>query len=616
MPAPAAQNATLASSFRSVTDMWHHRVQSTPQMEAMFYRDHGEWLPITWGQAGERAKDIANALLKHDLKPEERCCIVADTSVDWILADMGILCAGGATTTLYSSSVDEECEYIINNCEAVLAFCGTDHEVAKLVASRKKLPTLKQVVVFDGTPSQDGWVMTLREFEEEGRAFGAQHPRACSRVAKAIDSDRLATLMYTSGTTGQPKGVMLTHDAWVYMAEAIDQLGLTTPADKHFLFLPLFHVFAKVMQVIFIRLGIPTYINGDTEVLVDCLVETNPTWMGAVPRVFETLYNHILIEAEASGRARYALFQWAVSVGRQVSQLRQSGKEPHGLLKIKFKAADRLVFRKVKRLFGGNLRFLISGGAPLAKEIAEFLHSCDILVLEGYGLTESAAASCMNTFDNFRFGTVGHPVPGCELKIADDGEILLRSRGIMKGYYKDPELTSQVITEDNWLLTGDIGVVHPTGHLQITDRKKDLIVTAGGKNIAPAHFENLLKAQSQYISQVIMHGDRRNFCSALVSICPETVEKWARENEIAFTNFADLTTKQEVRELIKAEIDTVNRRLPSYETVKKFSILPQDPSVENGLLTPTMKVKRRLVEKKYRHILDAFYKGAKRNLRF
>jgi len=589
--------------------MWNHRVSSTPDAEAMIHKDGGEWASMTWRQADARVRAIASGLLAHGLEVEQRVCILAQTRIEWILADVGILAAGGATTTIYPSNTPEECAYIINDCEAVMVFADDQAQVDKLLEVRDQLANVKKVITFDGSPTEDGWVETLATLEDTGRAHHEEQPEHYEQVTSAIEPEHLATLIYTSGTTGKPKGVMITHASWVYITEAIDKHGIITPADKQFLFLPLAHVFAKIMQVIFIRLGVPTAIDGDIPSLIDNLGEQKPTWMGAVPRVFEKAYNKIVSNAREAGGIKYSLFKWSVGVGRKVSKLRQERQEPGGLLKLQYQIADKLVFDKVKQVFGGRLRFLISGGAPLSAEIAEFFHACDILILEGYGMTESTAATCINTPDDFVFGTVGRPIPGTEVKIAEDGELLIKGPGVMRGYYNLPEKTAETL-EDGWLHTGDQGSILPSGHVKITGRKKDLIITAGGKNIAPARFQNTLKARSQWVSQVLMHGDKRNFCVALVTINEETVGRWARDNDVAYTDYADLASKAEVKALVQADVDGVNQELPSYETVKKIHLCPEDWTVENGFLTPSMKVKRAVVEKHYMDVLDGFYEGA------
>jgi long-chain acyl-CoA synthetase len=602
-----------ASSFRSVPDMWHHRCRSTPDATAMIYRDGAEWSSLSWRAAEEKSREVANGLLAFGLGAEDRCCLLSKTCVDWVIVDMAILAAGGATTTIYPSNTAEECRYIIDDCDAVLVFCDTDHQAKKLQQIRDQIPKVKAVVVFDGTPSADGWVRTLAQLRKEGRDFAEKNPNAYQTASEGVSPDRMATLIYTSGTTGNPKGVILTHDAWVYEAEAIDAMGLISPADKQFLFLPLSHVFAKVMEVIFIRLGVPTVVDGDIDTLVANLGETSPSWMAGVPRIFEKAYTRIVTGAREAGGIKASLFEWSLDVGKQVSALRQRGKDPTGLLRLKYALADKLVFAKVKATFGGKLRFFISGGAPLSKDIAEFFHACDILILEGYGLTESGAASTVNPIDDFVFGTVGKPVPGCDVKIADDGEILISSRGVMKGYYNRPEDTAEALFVDEtgktWLRTGDIGVLLERGHVKITDRKKELIITAGGKNIAPAHFQGLLKARCTFVSQVLMHGDRRPYCVALLSINADVVGPWAAKNQIPFASYAELAARPEVHAAIWREVELINKDLPSYETVKRIAILPEDLTQENGALTPSLKIKRKVVEERYRDVLAGLYAG-------
>ena len=610
----AAESSTgpKSTSFRSVVDMWHHRVRSTPTADAMYIRAGDGWETISWRDAGDKVRRLANGLLAEALAAEERACILSNTRVEWILADLAILCAGGATTTIYPSNTPAECAYIIADCDAGIVFVENDAQAAKLLEVRDQIPRVRRVFVFDGTPSEDGWIQTLATLATRGDAHAEAHPDAYDEVTAAIGPDRLATLIYTSGTTGQPKGVMITHDSWVFESEAIDKMGFITPADKQLLFLPLAHVFAKIMQVIFIRLGVPTAIDGDLDRLMQSMADQKPTWMGAVPRVFEKAYARITTTAREAGGVQLRIFEWAVGVGRQVSKLEQQKKRPTGWLALQAQLADKLVFSKVRERFGGRLRFLVSGGAPLAPEIAEFFHACGILVLEGYGMTESTAATCVNTPDDFAFGTVGRPIPGATIKIADDGEILIGGRGVMRGYHNLPDATAETIDAEGWLHSGDLGRVLPSGHVQITGRKKDLIITAGGKNIGPAHFQNLLKARSPWVGQVLMHGDRRPYCVALVTINEEAVAKWAKDQGLSFANYAELAALPKVRALIQADVDKINQELPSYETVKKIALVPEDWTVENGFLTPSMKVRRAVVEAKYADILDGLYGEAGR----
>ncbi len=596
----------LASSFRSVPDLWMHRVGSTPESEALRWRVDGRWRSMTWGEAGERVRALANGLLASGLARQEPCVIFAGTCMEWILADFAILCAAGATTTIYPQASDAEVEFVLGDCGATLAFVDGPATVERLRRMRARLPTLERVVVFTGPSSDGGWVEALSTFEARGRDFGAANPEAFSTAARGIGPDDLATVMYTSGTTGRPKGVMLTHDAWVYEAEAIDALGFMTPADVQFLWLPLAHVFAKVLELSFVRLGIPTVVDGSADDLVANLQETRPTWFAGVPRTFEKAVEAIEASFEAQPAWRKPLIRWARAVGRRRSAVLQAKRRPDLKLRAEWRLADRLVFRQIRERWGGRLRFLISGGAPLPRQVAETFHEIGMLVLEGYGLTESSAASTVNRPDDYVFGTVGPPLPGCDVRIGDDGEILLRSRGLMKGYWKDDAETARVL-KDGWLHTGDLGQILRTGHVRITGRKKELIVTAGGKNVAPLHVESQLRTLCPYISQVLLHGDRRPYCTALVTLEPRAIVRWARKHDVPFADVGDLAGRPEVRDLVQGYVDAVNRELPSFEHIRRFTLLREDFTLENGLLTPSLKVRRQAVEARYAHLLAAMY---------
>ncbi len=602
------------TSFRSVVEMFHHRVNSTPDSEAIFYRKEHSWNVMPWKEVGERTRRISCGLLALGLLPEQRCSILSSTRPEWVFADMAILAAAGATTTIYPSNTADECAYIINDSESVFVFVENEAQLEKLLALKSELHRVEKVITFNGKAGHDDWVMTLSSLEKLGSEWESSHKGEYEKTSASVGPDSLATLIYTSGTTGLPKGVMLTHDCWVYEGEAIDLLGVIFPSDRQFLFLPLAHSFAKVMEIAFIRLGVPTIIDGDMDSLVDNIAATRPTFMAAVPRVFEKVYNKVLSSARDGGKFKYSVFKWAVQVGRQVSRLRQKGQEPRGVLAARYAIADRLVFSRLRRGFGGRIRFFISGGAPLSPEIAEFFHAAGLLILEGYGLTETSAATFVNRPEHVRFGTVGPPLNGTEVKIADDGEILVKGRGVMKAYYKLPEDSAEVLDSRGWLHTGDIGVLDEAGYLKITDRKKDIIVTAGGKNVAPQNIENLLKTRCPYISHVVVHGDRRNFCTALISLNQETAGKWAERNGIQYENYEDLSSRPEIRQLVQEAINNVNSQLASYETIKKFALLDHELTQESGELTPSYKVKRRVVERNNKQILDSFYEGSMEKL--
>jgi long-chain acyl-CoA synthetase len=597
--------------FRSVAELFLHRIAATPDREAFLVPSGSAWNRLSWRDVGDRVRAIACGLRALGLEDEQRCAILSTTRIEWLLIDLGVLCGGGATTTIYPSNTPDECAFIIQDSESNFAFAENDAQVAKLSAKRAELPSVRHVITIDGKPSDDGWVLRLDALEERGRAWDSEHPGRFEEIARAVAPTSLATLVYTSGTTGQPKGVELTHDCWVYEAEGIDALGLLHADDVQYLWLPMSHVFGKVLEAAQLQIGFSTAVDGRIDKLVENLGAVRPTFSAAVPRIFEKVHNKIVTGAREGGAVKLAIFRWALAVGRRVSALAQQGQSPGPLLALEQAVAERLVFAKLKKLFGGRLRFFVSGSAPLARDLTEFFHAAGVLVLEGYGLTESSAATFVNRPDRYRFGSVGLALPGSEVRIApEDGEILLRGRGVMRGYHNRPDATREALDDEGWLHTGDIGELDRDGFLRITDRKKDLIKTSGGKYVAPQALEGKLKANCPYLSQVLVHGNNRNFCSALVTLDEEAVRKWARESGVGDRSVAEYAADPRVHALIKGYVDQVNAGLASYETVKKFAILPADLTEASGELTASLKVKRKVVEKKYQAILDGFYAGA------
>lgn len=596
-------------AFRSVVHMFQHRVSETPDAEAMSGRYGGQWRSMTWAEAGRRARAIGCGLLSLGFQKGERGAILATSTPEWVLADLGILSAGGATSTIYTSNTAEESAYILADSGARVCFVENPAQEAKIREVRDRVGEVMKLILMDGTPAgNDGWTITLAELERLGMAWDAANPGRFEDAVSAVAPEDLATLIYTSGTTGKPKGVMLTHSNWLFEAESIIDANVLKPDDKQLLFLPLAHSFAKVLEIGFIRTGVATAIDGVVDDLVINLAAVRPSVMSGVPRVYEKVYNRIVTGAREGSPLKYKIFQWALEVGREVSKLRQQGRNPSGLLAFKHRLADKLVYSKLKARLGGRLRVLVSGGAPLSRSISEFFHACDILILEAYGLTETSAGSTANRPERYKFGTVGLPLRGVEVKTAEDGEILIRGGNIMQGYYNLPEATAEALDAEGWLHTGDIGVIDADGFISITDRKKDILVTAGGKNIAPQNVENQLKVSCPYVSQVVMLGDRRPFCVALITINEETVGKWAKEQGLAYKDYADLASRPEVRQLIQKGLDDVNSSLASYERIKTFHILDHDLSQATGELTPKMSVKRKVVEARHREILDGFYK--------
>jgi len=539
---------------------------------------------------------------------EQVCAILASTRIEWVLADYGILCAGGATSTIYPSSMPEECAFILSDSSAVVAFAENEEQVAKLASRRGELPALRHVVTFDGRATPDGWVLTLADLEEKGRAWDRSHPGAFEETAAEVRSDALATLIYTSGTTGVPKGVELTHAAWVSQSRAVEATGILGHAGAtQFFWLPLAHVFGKMIGTAQLRIGFPTAIDGRIERIVENLGQVRPTFVCAVPRIFEKVHAKVLANARAGGAAKGAIFRWALGVGLEHARLRRAGGRPGALLAAQRALADRLVFAKVRQLFGGRLQFFVSGSAPLSRDIAEFFDAMGVVILEGYGLTESSAATHVNLPWSRKIGAAGPALPGIETRIAEDGEILMRGPWIMRGYHGPPEATAGALDAEGWLHTGDVGFVDADGFLVITDRKKDLIKTSGGKYVAPTEIEAKLKL-SPYLGQALVHGDRRNYVSALVTLEPEAILRWAAANGLGGKSVADLSRAPEVRALVQREVDRVNVALPRFATVKRFTILPRELLEAEGEVTPSQKIKRKVVEQRYRAELDAMYR--------
>jgi long-chain acyl-CoA synthetase len=497
-------------------------------------------------------------------------------------------------------------------------------QLAKAREARAEVPGLAHVVVIDpaGLPDApegepDGWVLTLDELRARGTARLEKDPDLIRQRVDALTADQLATLIYTSGTTGRPKGVRLAHDAWSYMAKAIAATGLVAQDDVQYLWLPLAHVFGKVLTSGQIEVGHITAVDGRVDKIIENLPVVRPTYMAAVPRIFEKVYNGVAAKAREGGAAKYRIFLWAAEVAREYAKASQDTFQRTGRaaapvgLTMKHAIADKLVYAKLREAFGGRMRACVSGSAALAPEIGYFFAGAGVHILEGYGLTESSAASCVNPGEAYRTGTVGKPLPGTEVRIADDGEILLRSPGIMQGYHGLPEKTAEVLESDGWFHTGDIGELSSDGYLRITDRKKDLIKTSGGKYVAPAEVEGQFKAVCPYVSNILVHGADRNFCTALISLDEEAIGTWAEENGLGGKPYEDIVADPATVALVDGYVQQLNEGLQRWQTIKKFRLLPRDLDIEHGELTPSLKLKRPVVEREYRHLLDEMYAGTR-----
>ncbi len=602
----------VANRAGSVAEMLRDRVRDTPHLEAYRYPDGEDgWASRTWQQTGDQVALLAAGLIALDIEPQQRIAIAASTRYEWVLADLAIMSAGAATTTVYPSTMPEDVAYILADSDSRVVFAEDDKQIEKLRAHRDELPLITKVITFDGTPDRgdDQWVISLEALADLGASHLQEHPDAVEERVKAIKPDDLATLIYTSGTTGRPKGVRLRHSSWTYEGAAIDAAHILSIDDVQFLWLPLSHSFGKVLLTIQLQIGFPTAVDGRIDKIVENLAVIRPTFMGAAPRIFEKAYARIVTTAKGHGGAKAKIFDWASKVGVQVSRLRREGRPVPAGLKAQYLLADRLVFGKVRERFGGRVRFFISGSAALARDVAEWFDGVGIVILEGYGLTESSAGSTVNRPDSYRFGTVGLPFPGTEIKIADDGEILLKGPGVMDGYHGLDKQTKQTLVGDGWLATGDIGEVDEQGRLRITDRKKDMFKTSGGKYVAPSFIEGQFKAVCPLASQMVVHGNERNYCVALITLDPDAVDAWAEQHGMAGQSYSDVVTSPGMRDTISDYVEELNTRLNRWETIKKFDILDHDLSIESGELTPSLKVKRRVVEDHYRDRLDAMYAG-------
>jgi long-chain acyl-CoA synthetase len=559
---------------RTAPELWRDAVRDAPDEPAYLEETAEGWRPVSWEEAAERVDELARGLLARGVRHGDRVAVLSRTRLEWILLDWAVMSIGAVVVGLYPTSSTKECAYVLGHCEAVLAFTEDDEQTRKLVSVRGSLPSLREIIPFD-------W---LEKLEADGRLARHLQP-------EPVAEDDLATLIYTSGTTGPPKGCMLTHRNLVTAAIRVVE-GMNTPGDVVLLFLPMAHSYARLAHQAASHRGATVALVADVARVPQALAEVRPTVLPAVPRVYEKVHANTLGEIERAGGLHRRIGLWALGVGARTSRARREGKRVGGILALKERIADRLVFAKVRERLGGRLRVGISGAAPLSTDVMEFFHGLGVPVVEGYGLTETASSATVNEPGDFRIGTVGRPVDGTEVMLAEDGEILIRSDSVFAGYYKEPEATAAALTDDGWLRTGDVGVVDDEGFLRITDRKKDLIITAGGKNIAPQNLENALKA-SRFVSQALVVGDRRPYVTALVTL---------DEGEMASSN-------REPHGLVQELVDDVNRDRTRVEQIKRFAILPRDFSQEEGEVTPTLKLRRRIIHEHFADEIERLYEG-------
>ena len=576
---------TSVATTRTIAALWRNAVAGAPARPAYLAERDGGWIEVTWPEAARRVDEIANGLLALGIRKGDAFAILASTSLEWCLFDFALGLVGAVGAPIYANSSPHDVAYVLEHSESVGVLAEDAGQLAKVDEGRNALPRLSHVLTY----------ADLDGLEARGREHAAAHPDALDEAVAAIGEEDLFTYIYTSGTTGPPKACMIRHRNYYEMAAAVDNLpGLLEDGDTMLLYLPLAHNFGRLMHLEAPYSGYTLAFCRDPLRLGEALAAVRPTVFPSVPRVYEKSHTAVVSHLEAAHGPKRRLADWALGVGRETSRLRQEGRPlPRGLA-VRHRLADRLVFSKVKNRFGGRLRLAISGGAPLAPEILEFFHALDILILEGYGLTECTTACSVNRPDRYRFGTVGPVLAGFETRLDEDGELLVRGQTVFAGYYRDEEATRAVLDDEGWLRTGDVARIDDDGFLTITDRKKDILVTAGGKNVAPQNLENELKA-SKYLSQALVVGDRRPYVAALVTLDDAEVAKWRDAGG------------GDVEALVQSVVDEVNRQHSRFEQVKRFEILPRDFSADEGEVTPTLKLKRRVVQEHFADAIERLY---------
>lgn len=594
---------------RSLLDYFLDHVERFGDRTAVLSKQGGKYVDITWKQLGEEAKKISAGLIALGVSPGDRINLISNTRKEWVTVDMGILGAGAVTVPIYPSNLPDECVYIVENSEAVVIFSEDANQTEKFLQNKSQLSRVKKVIQIDGTVGDaNEWVMSMADLMRLGDSQSSE----LEKRRQSLNKDSILTIIYTSGTTGRPKGVVTTHDAMLYVAEAISEIGLVKDSDIQLLFLPLAHSFAKAMEVAWLSTRHVLAFAENMQTIKQNLAEVRPTVMAGVPRIYEKFFAAVVQKGTAAGGLKGKLFQQALDLSEKNGEAEMAGRSLGLRDGLAFGVLKTLVFKKVqtglREILGGRMRMMVSGGAPLSRKIAWFFRDAGSEIHEGYGLTETAAATFVNRPGHLKIGTVGPAFPRTEVRIAEDGEILIKGRGVMREYWHNPEATKEVLKE-GWFYTGDIGVLDKEGYLKITDRKKDIIVTAGGKNVAPQNIENLVKT-NKLISQAVVHGDKRKYVSALITLDPETLRAFASTHNLGNGSYAELTQRQEVQKEIQKAIDDFNKQLPSYESIKKFKILEHDFTIETGELTPSLKIKRKVIAERYKKIFDGFYDEA------
>jgi long-chain acyl-CoA synthetase len=557
---------------------------------------------VTWAEFYDQVKQAGKSLMSLGVQKGDKVIILSYTCYKWTLIDMANATIGAATVGIYQSNLPEDCKYIINHSDSVIVFAENKVQLDKILEIRNEIPNIRKVILFNGSHPGDDWIIGFDEFMKLGKNVSEKDLQ--QRIKEVTPKD-VATFVYTSGTTGVPKGAVITHDNITFTAQSVENCVDVRDGDESFLFLPLAHIFARTCVYATMLVGATINFARSMDTIVDDLKQARPHWFPSVPRIYEKVYSKVVSGAEAKGGVALKIFKWAVGVGDQWADCLLNKQTPSLGLTIQHKIATKLVFSKLHAALGGRLRFCISGAAPLDPTIEKFFIGAGVIVLEGLGMTENTSFTNVNRIDNFRVGWVGPPGPGIEQKIDDDGEILFKGRNNMREYYKMPEETAKTFTKDGWLRTGDLGEIDNQNFLRITGRKKDLIITAGGKNIAPSAIEGHI-ATSKYINQVVVIGDRKKFLTALITLDQDNIKAYAAEKGISYTNYEELFTHPEIVKLIESEVAEKNKKFGSWEQVKKITIVPEF-TVENKMMTPTLKVKKNVALDMYKDKIEAMY---------
>jgi long-chain acyl-CoA synthetase len=579
-------------------------VKSYPKDGFLLVKKQGSFAPISTGAFGDAVKFLSLGLRALGLSKGDKLIILSENRPEWTITDFACLSNGGITVPIYTTLVPEQVKYIINDSDAKIVVYSCPDHWKKLEEIKAELPQVKHFITFESEAPPG--VMTYREIQAQGETVAKAQPDLFERLVGGIKPEDEASIIYTSGTTGVPKGVILTHGNFISNVKTAAEILEFTDRDTVLSFLPLSHVLERMVTFAYVYKGCTIAYAESVESVAANLLEVRPHIMVGVPRVFEKIYSKVMDNVLTSSGLKRKIFFWAVKVGKAYGTRKLAMRPIGGFLKFKRNLAHKLVYSKIVEKTGGRIRFFVSGGAPLSKDIADFFYAMGLVILEGYGLTETSPVIAVNLLENPRFGTVGRPIPGIEVKIARDGEILTRGPHVMKGYYKKEAETKEAF-EGDWFKTGDIGRFDEDGFLMITDRKKDLIVTAGGKNVAPQPIENILKT-NPYIENAVVIGDRRRFISALIVPKFEKLEDYAKSNNISYSSRAQLVLNEKVVDFLRAEVDRATPNLASFERIKKIAVLERDFEIEKGEMTPSLKVKRNVVEQKYKGLLDALYR--------